>query len=137
MMTSNPKTINILLVSLRSALGAFILALSCSALAEESATETMESEAAPAVTESEAAPAMAEPTAASSYECTHNKLIRRIEVSYKSAPAKVPCEVIYTKDSEEPGVAQTLWQADNSEGYCEEKAKAFSEKLEGWGWNCN
>lgn len=129
MTTNNPTGTNIFLWTLTSALGAFIMSLSFAALAEENATEAME--AAP----QEAMAEMASP--ATSYECTHNKLIRRIEVSYKSAPATVPCEVLYTKDTEDPGVTQSLWSADNKEGYCEEKAKAFSEKLEGWGWNCN
>jgi hypothetical protein len=31
---------------------------------------------------------------------------------------------------------QTLWNANNVRGYCEEKAETFVEKQKGWGWSC-
>ena len=29
-----------------------------------------------------------------------------------------------------------MWSATNAAGYCEEKAAAFVEKQQGWGWEC-
>ena len=63
--------------------------------------------------------------------CTHDAETRVIEVVYRGEAA-VPCEVQYTKSTG----TQTLWNAQNAEGYCEEKAQAFVEKQQGWGWDC-
>ena len=80
--------------------------------------------------------AIAAPTSAlaNSWSCTHNDLIRTVEVEYSEASATA-CEVNYTKETE--GVEkQTLWNAENDASYCEEKATGFVAKLEGWGWAC-
>lgn len=71
------------------------------------------------------------------YSCAQQGLTRRIEVYYLNAPEAVPCEVNYYKDSEVPDTKQTLWQAQNSQGYCEDKAQGFVAKLSNWGWDCN
>jgi len=63
--------------------------------------------------------------------CEHGNQTRIIEVVYTGEGA-VPCEVRYSKEEG----TQTLWNANNAEGYCEEKATAFVEKQKGWGWNC-
>ena len=69
-----------------------------------------------------------------SYHCTQQDLSRFISVVYTTENA-VPCQVIYKKESD-LGAEQILWQADNIEGYCEEKAETFKDKQEGWGWSC-
>ncbi len=71
------------------------------------------------------------------YSCAQQGLTRRIEVYYLNAPEAVPCEVNYYKDSEVPDTKQTLWQAQSSQGYCEDKAQGFVAKLSNWGWDCN
>lgn len=121
-------------VFLKTLLAGFLVSWSASLYAEEgdaAASEAME-EAAPAV---EAAPAEASAPAAT-YSCTHGDKVRVIEVVYLNPPAKVPCEVNYSKQTEEPGVTSTPWSAANLEGYCEEKAAEFAQKQEGWGWDC-
>ena len=71
---------------------------------------------------------------AHSWSCEHNNLIREVTINSEAENA-VPCSVEYTKVTE--GVAtQVLWSADNTAGYCEEKAEAFVAKLESWGWSC-
>jgi len=70
--------------------------------------------------------------ASDKYVCTSGDVERTIEVLYTTADSKVPCDVKYTK----PESTQILWSAQNQEGYCETKAKAFSEKLTGYGWSC-
>ncbi len=71
------------------------------------------------------------------YSCAQQGLTGRIEVYYLNAPEALPCEVNYYKDSEVPDTKQTLWQAQSSQGYCEDKAQGFVAKLSNWGWDCN
>ena len=67
-----------------------------------------------------------------SYTCKHSHEQRKIDVIYLQRESSVPCEVRYIKaDSEE-----TLWTANYTKGYCEEKASEFVAKQEGWGWSC-
>jgi len=68
------------------------------------------------------------------YICKSGDQERRIAISYANEGSTVPCEVTYTKET---GDTESLWQAQNAAGYCEEKAEAFIEKLRGWGWECN
>lgn len=65
------------------------------------------------------------------YICTQSGQERVIELKYPMGTA-TPCSVNYTKE----GDTQTLWRAQNQEGYCEEKTKGFVSKQEGWGWRC-
>ena len=71
---------------------------------------------------------------ADSWNCRHDDLVREVVVNYPEGGA-VPCQVIYKKQTE--GFEdQTLWSAENQEGYCEEKARGFVDKLTSWGWTC-
>lgn len=70
--------------------------------------------------------------AGDTYTCKHGAQERVISVVYTNEGATVPCEVTYNKGEG----AASLWQAQNLEGYCEEKAAAFVEKQRGWGWDC-
>jgi len=67
------------------------------------------------------------------YVCTNGNQERTITVVYANAGDSVPCEVTYDKGMG----AESMWQANNEAGYCEEKAAAFVEKQRGWGWDCN
>lgn len=70
------------------------------------------------------------------YVCTMKELSRRIEVDYLDPPSRIPCAVNYYKDTEAPGQRETPWKAEKQEGYCEDKANDFIEKLSNWGWSC-
>jgi hypothetical protein len=67
--------------------------------------------------------------------CKQGNSTRRIEIVSTAPGKKVPCEVHYKKDGAEGG-DKVLYKADKQEGYCEEKAKAFADKLSGMGWTC-
>lgn len=75
-------------------------------------------------------------TTATRFSCSYDNMVRSIEVVYEQPGFTVPCSVVYHKETESPGDIKTLWSADNQAGYCEEKASEFSEKLEGFGWDC-
>jgi len=66
------------------------------------------------------------------YICKHDTQIRQITVTYATAGQSVPCEVTYIKETG----TESLWEAQNLAGYCEEKAAAFVEKQRAWGWEC-
>ncbi|WP_075185291.1 hypothetical protein [Teredinibacter haidensis] len=85
----------------------------------------------------EAAMPEAEISKAHKYSCSQQGLIRRIEINYSSDAMKVPCDVNYYKDNEAPNEVNTLWSAQNLEGYCEQKAEEFVGKLQSWGWSCS
>ena len=70
------------------------------------------------------------------YTCSHNDLVRRVELTYLGEQ-RLPCEVNYYKYDEAPGNVQTLWSASNTEGYCEDKTEELVGKLQGWGWRCD
>ena len=63
--------------------------------------------------------------------CSHGNQTRVIEVVYTTGE-ETPCEVRYSK---EDGMT-TPWSANNLAGFCEEKAAAFIDKQETWGWAC-
>lgn len=70
------------------------------------------------------------------YSCVNGALERRVEIVYEQPEAPVPCEVRYSKLTEQPGQTQTLWSANNQEGYCESKTDEFLQRLQWWGWIC-
>lgn len=68
---------------------------------------------------------------AMNFECKLDASTRTISVNFPEQKS-LPCQVQYTKE----GNTQTLWQANNTEGYCEERAREFVAKHESWGWQC-
>ena len=74
--------------------------------------------------------------ASAKYLCELQGMTRRVEITYETPTSSVPCSVNYYKDSEAPGEVNTLWTAENLEGYCEDKASEFVDKLKSWGWSC-
>ncbi len=66
------------------------------------------------------------------YRCTMGNAERLVAVHYPHGET-LPCEVHYTKAEG----SQILWSAQNSEGYCEQRAENFVEKQKGWGWRCS
>jgi hypothetical protein len=72
---------------------------------------------------------------ADSWSCTRNDHTREIVIE-RTGDGPVPCNVVYKKPTEKLE-SQTLWSAENAEGYCEKKAAAFVDKLVSWEWACN
>lgn len=68
--------------------------------------------------------------------CTMTSLERTVELRYENPGEAVPCEIGYSKPSEEKG-EQVLWRAENEAGYCEARFEEFVDKLRGFGWTCD
>ena len=65
--------------------------------------------------------------------CEYDGQVRIITVNYDNDATDTVCEVNYEKST---GV-QTLWSANSERDYCMDKATAFVQKQEGWGWTCS
>lgn len=68
--------------------------------------------------------------------CTSGSNTRKIELVTAATETKLPCEVHYKKETEQPGNDQVLWSANSDLSYCHAKAAAFVDKLSGMGWAC-
>lgn len=93
---------------------------------QPAATESKESQEAKA----------AAPSAVGEYSCTMDKAKRTVRVTYEKEGAKVPCKVNYVRDTS-TGEEKVLYSAAAQEGYCEQKAGEFVEKLKSTGWSCS
>ena len=78
---------------------------------------------------------MATEVAASSWTCQQAEFTRQVVVFYPEPPARLPCKVFYAKPNENV-LPRALWEARNTQNYCEHKAAEFIEKLSSLGWNC-
>ncbi|MEX2352805.1 MAG: hypothetical protein WD709_01365, partial [Gammaproteobacteria bacterium] len=70
-------------------------------------------------------------SADSEFVCTMGDAERTISVVY-SGDGLVPCEVRYDKGEG----AEVLWSAEHTEGFCENQAREFVSRQEGWGYSC-
>ena len=71
---------------------------------------------------------------AESWSCSKGNDVRELHIE-RTTTEYVPCNVVYKKPTE--GVEdQVLWNDENDDSYCEEKAQGFITKLESWGWVC-
>ncbi|MEM7024029.1 MAG: hypothetical protein AAF637_15775 [Pseudomonadota bacterium] len=79
----------------------------------------------------------AEPAAAREDQCVRGDgQIRRVELAVQDPERGVPCEVVYWKDTEQPGVRRVLWSARTDAGFCRQKADELVAKLAAVGWTC-
>ena len=68
------------------------------------------------------------------FRCSNGSWVRRVEVVAENAERGVPCEVVYWKDNEAPGVRNVLWSARTDAKFCLQKADDLAERLETGGW---
>ena len=73
----------------------------------------------------------------SQYTCTSGDLVRRVIVEVGDLSTSLPCEVVYWKDKEAPGVRRVLWNAGSDAAYCDSKAAGLVDKLSNAGWRCD
>lgn len=129
------KTLNFLSVS-------FVFILSSVALSNEGdspkakAPETMQTSEPQAKDVKDAkAEAPNSTSAASQYSCSMDNSKRTVRVAYEKEGAKVPCKVNYKRDASSDE-EKVIYSAATQEGYCEQKAGEFVEKLKSTGWTC-
>ena len=78
---------------------------------------------------------LASEVSASSWTCQSAELTRQVVVFYPEAPARLPCKVFYSRPKENV-LPRALWEAKNTQNYCERKAAEFIENLSSSGWRC-
>jgi len=71
---------------------------------------------------------------AESWSCSSGNNVREVHIE-RPTSNYVPCNVVYKKLTE-GAEDQVLWNAQNDDSYCEEKAEGFIARLESWGWVC-
>ena len=72
--------------------------------------------------------------AATRFEFTAGNRTRIVSILHQHHGWDVPCKVRYHKLLE--GNVSYPWEAENTKGYCAEKAQLLAEKLQKLGWNC-
>jgi hypothetical protein len=78
---------------------------------------------------------LASEVSASSWTCHKAQLTREVVIFYPEASARLPCKVFYAKPKENV-LPRVLWEAKNTQNYCEQKAAEFIEQLSSLGWRC-
>ncbi len=73
----------------------------------------------------------------SQFTCTSGQLVRRVIIDVGDLATGLPCEVVYWKDTEAPGVRRVLWNARSDAAFCDQKAAGLVDKLAGAGWRCD
>ncbi|HEX6142824.1 MAG TPA: hypothetical protein VFZ01_08910, partial [Geminicoccaceae bacterium] len=71
------------------------------------------------------------------YVCRIGDTIRRIEIRFAGDVGRPPCDVIYIKQTERPGVEETLWSATSDADFCRAKAVGLVDLLEQNRWTCS
>jgi hypothetical protein len=80
---------------------------------------------------------VAAPAQSEEYHCRRNDLVRRVEVQYADDADRLPCQVVYWRDTERPGEKQVPWNAQNQVEFCTGKAREMVERLQSSGWSCD
>lgn len=76
------------------------------------------------------------PALGSEFVCERGGAIRRVEIAVQDEVSRVPCEVVYWRDTEQPGVRDVLWNARTDAAFCVRQAEDLVRRLEGGGWRC-
>jgi hypothetical protein len=84
-----------------------------------------------------ATPVLTGPANSEEYHCRRNDMVRRIEVQFADDADRLPCQVVYWRDTERPGGKQIPWNASNQTEFCTKKAREMAERLQGSGWTCD
>jgi hypothetical protein len=84
-----------------------------------------------------AVPVLAAPAQSEEYHCRRGDLVRRIEVQFADDADRLPCQVVYWRDTEWPGQPRVPWNAENQLEFCTEKAREMVEGLQSAGWACD
>ena len=71
------------------------------------------------------------------FQCRRGDLVRRIEVQFADDADRLPCQVVYWRDTEQPGRPRVPWNAENQLEFCVEKAREMVDSLQSAGWTCD
>jgi hypothetical protein len=71
------------------------------------------------------------------YHCRRGDLVRRVEVQFADDADRLPCQVLYWRETEGSARPRVPWTADHQLEFCSRKAREMVDSLEGAGWTCN
>ena len=63
--------------------------------------------------------------------------MRRIELRLADDADRLPCQVVYWKDQENPGEPRVPWRANSELEFCVAKAREMVDGLQSAGWACD
>jgi hypothetical protein len=71
------------------------------------------------------------------FQCRRGDLVRRIELRFADDADRLPCQVVYWKDQENPGEPRVPWRANSDLEFCIAKAREMVDGLQSSGWACD
>jgi hypothetical protein len=71
------------------------------------------------------------------FQCRRGDLVRRIELRFADDADRLPCQVVYWKDQENPGEPRVPWRANSDLEFCVAKAREMVAGLQSAGWSCD
>jgi hypothetical protein len=71
------------------------------------------------------------------YQCRRGDLVRRVEVQFATDADRLPCKVLYWRETEGSAPPRVPWTADHQLEFCTGKAREMVDSLERAGWSCN
>jgi hypothetical protein len=70
------------------------------------------------------------------YSCRYGETVRRVELRFAGEGGRMPCEVVYWRDTEQPGQSEVLWHAQRDAQFCRDKTREVVGRLQAGGWRC-
>jgi hypothetical protein len=70
------------------------------------------------------------------FMCRNQARERRVELQHADRSDRLPCEVVYWRDSTRHDDGQPIWEAQNDFGFCIERTRDLVQRLQDGGWSC-
>jgi hypothetical protein len=70
------------------------------------------------------------------FHCRRGDLARRIEVQFADDADRLPCQVVYWRDTKSPEQPRVPWKAEHQLEFCIAKAREMVDQLRSAGWAC-
>jgi hypothetical protein len=71
------------------------------------------------------------------FYCRRGDQLRRIAVQFTDDADRLPCQVVYWRDTASQERPQVPWNADHERAFCINKAREMVDSLQSAGWTCD
>jgi hypothetical protein len=71
------------------------------------------------------------------FHCRRGDQVRRIEVQFADDTDRLPCQVVYWRNTESKERPRVPWNADHERAFCINKAREMVDQLQSAGWTCD